>query len=551
MAISDQSHRQDLATASAAPKTPTTSRTALEKNEDFVVDPMEYRGRNDDYITTSTPTQTSLASQARAIHNHNITATANASIKNASNHSMGTPNRSGNSSRNSYSMRSQKSPNDSRSFDNSPFIHDSPINTSHRFSSHEKTRERGNPNSPVCLSEFVTIASTPTTTSTKIKRRRSTNTSQDAAASVGNSSGSGAGLPSTGATTSISAHKQQQQMANMINRSSEKDFPAFTPKGKVTRTPSTMPSSTPSPQPSSMATATITTTPKSAKPVKRVVPTLISNNRNEFTSSAFRSDNNLLDLSHGETDISRDILKTQKDVIRQVFMEEKQADNNARAFLKDQGVIKSDPNYSGPLIDLSKITNEKVLLRLIQTYSLIFDLNLVTNILNEISFLVNLINLDSDPYSMKNAEPIFGHHFNSNIQEQKRSPPQQQQPNQNVNQILDGIFKNVNNCIYFGIGVLKYQKHTLCLLDTTSMKVLLENERINRFGHAIKDELFRAYAHKTQLELSIASQTTPFKIGQSFQVFYQQEHDTKINFPSSQEFTAFKKQRDAFYMILR
>lgn len=497
-----------------------TPSETIEKNKNAADDfgDLMARRMNTDYISTSTPTHTP------AKHGHHVN---NASIKNSSNYSLGTPtNRSGggNSSRNSYSMRSQKSPNDSRSFDNSSFTDSpttSPFNVSQRFSSHEKSREpRRTPNSPICLSEFVTAA-----TPAKTKRRRSANTSQDGS------------IPGTNMA------KQQN-----LNRSSDKDFPAFTPKGKAIARITPTPTPTPAVP---LANATASNTPQLIKPVKRVVPTLISSNRNDFTSSTFRSDNNILEVTHEETDISRDILKTQKDVLRQVFMDEKQSENNIRVFLKNTFSVKANVEPAGPPIDLTKITNEDVLHKLIRIYAIILDLNLITNILNEIAFLVNLINVDSDQYCENNPQlMITAKDIDEQQQQQQKQPKKPQESHQMAEQILPIIFKNINNCVYFGLGVLKYQKHLLCLLDVTSLKVLLENDRLSKFGQAIKDELFRTYAHKSQLELSISSHDTPLKIGHSSQVFYQQEQDTKKNFPTAQEFTAFKKQRDAFYTIL-
>lgn len=471
-----------------------------------------------DVVAESTPT-TSTPIQSKAIHSESL-----ASVKNASNFSVGTPNRSSNSSRNSYSMRSQKSANDSRSFDTSALAQDSPMNASHRLAANEKSRERRGQNSPVCLSDFITNAMTPTGAVTgKVKRRRSVqtpNTPQDTAAVANSSTGS----PAVTTPGSGSKPPHPQQLVNVMNRSSDKDFPAFTPKGKATRIVPTMLSSTSSPIASAAS-------PKFNKPVKRVAPLTISRTGSEFTSSSFRADNNILELTHEEVDIRHDLLKTQKDAIRQAFMaEERAADSSKRTLLKEQLSLKLGANYPTQSIDLSKITSEKMLLRLVQIYSLILDLNLITNILNEIAFLVNLVSLETGP--MIGAAAIVSHTTSAN------------------QQLID-TFRNVNNCVYFGIGVLKYQKHTLCLLDTTSMKALLENERLNKFEQTLKDDLCRAYAHKTQLRSqSIASHDTSFQIGQSMQVYYQQEHDTKMNFPSDQEFRAFKKQRDDFYAIL-
>lgn len=443
-------------------ETPTSATSKKDKNiaEDFR-DLMESRMTDD--CVTSTPRHTPFKNNKSN------------SAKNSSNWSAGT-NRSGNNSRHSYSMRSQKSLNDTFSFDSSMHV-DSPI-VSQRFALNDRSKDRRHHISPISLSEFVTAA-----TPIKGKKNRSINTSQE-------------------------------NQGSNVDRSSDKDFPALTPKGKTGRT-------TPS---------------EKKKPVKRVVPTLISGNQNNFTSPVFRTDNNILGLKDEDTDISRDILRTQKDVIRQGFMEENQPEHkNALQIYKKKCEIKSVEKKLIDVIDLTRVTHQTVLDRLIEIYTIILDLNLTINVLNEIAFLVNLINIDCEMFDgIDNALDInsdekHGAHIVND-------------------RLIDDVFKSMNNCVYFGLGVLKCQNHFLTLLDSTTLKVLLDNDRIIKFGPDIKQELHSTYNHKAQLE--VASHSVSQKPGHSFQVFYQQEQDTKINFSSAQEFTSFKKQRDSFYTIL-
>lgn len=70
------------------------------------------------------------------------------------------------------------------------------------------------------------------------------------------------------------------------------------------------------------------------------------------------------------------------------------------------------------------------------------------------------------------------------------------------------------------------------------------------------------YTHKMQLERLLRTQDTfnssivagcnaaLLASNTSMKVFYQQEQDTQMYFPSSRESAAFKKQRDHFYSIL-
>lgn len=393
--------------------------------------------------------------------------------------SVNTPNRSagGASSHNSYSFRSTPSfPNNSalKSFDNS-------FPGSPDIVRLEKSRDRRNLNSSVCLGDFIALSP-----ATKQKGRKSYNSSFEVSPT--------------------------QQLS--INRSSDQDFPTFTPRGNMVKT-------LPSQQ-------SDTSTPK-VKPVKRVVPTLISSNRNEFSYPAFRSENNILEVNHEEADITRDVLKTQRDAIKQVFADEPSP--NLRTALKDKLAIKC--TNPAPPIDLTKITHKPILDKFIHIYVVILDLNLVTNVLAEISFLVNLVNSDTEEYYDRNPHLL----------ETLESTDEKQ--------VREMLLKYINNCVYFGLGVLKLQKIVLRLLDTTTLKVLLENERLTTLDADIRDLLKKIYTHKVQLESIIQDHNTSFKNSSSMKVFYQQDDDTRDNFPSPMEFATFKKQRDGFYSIMR
>lgn len=318
----------------------------------------------------------------------------------------------------------------------------------------------------------------------------------------------------------------------------DRDFPSFTPKVRTNRIALT--SSTPQ-----------SVTPKS-KPTRRVVPTLISSSRSDFASPAFQLENNLLAVTHEEeADNTRQELKMQKDELRKVFQDEPSAPTCLRALIHERlGATKTNvPAKAAPPIDLDKITNRTALDKFVAIYSIILDLNLVTNILTELAYLVNLINVDADEYHER-----YPHMMTTGIEAMANNATDGQ------NEIDTGtgnessttlLLRNINNCVYFGLGVLKLQKHVLRLLDTSSIKVLLDNERLTTLDATIKDDLMTVYAHKMQLESSLHGHDSAFKVhNSSMKVFYQQEQDTQINFPSSREFATFKKQRDTFYSIL-
>lgn len=468
-------------------------------------------------------------------------------------------NRSANSqnrnSQSSFHSTRYHSSNDSKSFDdnNSSTSFDISIGNNSVRSSHEKSKDmrRTANTSSICLGDFITTHT--------VSRQQQQSHSQKARKSMS------------------SAHERNSP-TNPLQSSHERDFPSFTPKGKPNRmalTPATATSLSSVSTSLSFSTPTnaihhhhhqSSTTPSksiqpSLKPTKRVVPTRIAavttnasntipnHQANEFNCPAFHSDNNILELTHEENaDSTRDLLKSQKDAIRRVFQQEaeqmKPAESNLRLAIHESlggttmttataAAAASTTVKNVPRIDLNQITNKSMLDKFIGIYSIVLDLNLVTNILTELAYLVNLINLDANEYYERNPHMLDG------------GSEETEQP----------LLKNINNCIYFGLGVLKSQKNVLHMLDVVSIKVLLENERLTTLDSTIKDDLMSVYTHKMQLERLFRSHDTLNNItatsnNSQIKVFYHQDEDTQINFPTSRESVAFKKQRDHFYSIL-
>lgn len=89
----------------------------------------------------------------------------------------------------------------------------------------------------------------------------------------------------------------------------EKDFPHFTPKRKINRIALISLSSV-----TQVSDTMVTPTPKSnynVKPKKSAVPTPIGTNSDKFNCPAFRSDNNILEVSHEKcADSARDFQKS-------------------------------------------------------------------------------------------------------------------------------------------------------------------------------------------------------------------------------------------------
>ncbi|XP_055592421.1 protein disks lost [Uranotaenia lowii] len=285
---------------------------------------------------------------------------------------------------------------------------------------------------------------------------------------------------------------------------------------------------------------------------RRIVPTSvlsdrgsISGNKHDFNSSSFKSDNNLMNLTEDslELDMSqkdeRGLLRNYKDIIKSTFeaAEEQNVDTNRMLQTALRNSINTPRKLSEsalvpPIrIDLAKVTRKQEIERLVHIYSLLIDLNLTPNVLSEIAYLINLVNTESDPFDT--ASSISS-----------------DQSDESVNYFT--ILKNVNNCVYFALEVLQLQKSLLALLDSTSLKVLVENERINGLCPSLNGFLREIHGQKLQLDGSVQRMLDmSVKLVNGGNVFYQQEADTKEHFPSDKEFGAFKKQRDAFCTIYR
>jgi codanin-1 len=121
------------------------------------------------------------------------------------------------------------------------------------------------------------------------------------------------------------------------------------------------------------------------------------------------------------------------------------------------------------------------------------------------------------------------------------------------------LLKNVQNCIYWAGKTLGYQRAVLAQLDSTTLKVLIENERIRILNPKLFESLRQIHQAKSQLDASmVRSNALRFNKYQQLDgndsissVFFQQDVDNRDNFPTDQQFGAFKKQRDIFYSIFR
>ncbi|XP_053691841.1 protein disks lost, partial [Sabethes cyaneus] len=293
------------------------------------------------------------------------------------------------------------------------------------------------------------------------------------------------------------------------------------------------------------------------KAKRRVTPTIVSksfSNKHDFTSSSFKSDNNLIDLTEDslELDLSqkdeRGLLRNYKDIIKSSFdaVEEQHRDTSKmlqtalrntivtpRKLSEGSGTAAAQPVH----IELDRVTERALIDRLVDVYTVLIDLNMTPNILSELAYLINLINTEFEPTESAAAQeeidqtrPIF---------------------------LAGTILKNLNNCVFFALQALHRQRTLLGLLDSVTLKVLIENERIASLDQPLSSYLREIHAQKLQLDndvhklLDVSSFNFANSATGGINVFYQQEADTREHFPSDREFGAFKKQRDAFCTVYR
>lgn len=355
-------------------------------------------------------------------------------------------------------------------------------------------------------------------------------------------------------STSMSKVKNRKNTKDTPNKSenssllSESDFPAIgkrTPKSNQKMVATTSSNSI-------IGSPKENTTP--IRPRKRVAPlTLKTTAQNNFGSIAYRTDNNLLNINNDDTKISRDLLKN-IDVIAKEFENESQPDRTMHFY--GQFNKQNDCTASTAVkIDLTKVTQVDVLNRMILIYTIIIDSNLTTNCLTEISFLLNLLNAEFTDHCQQQPQSAL-------CEEESSIEPLDEQVDELIEPHLINrqcsivssslIFKNIHNCVYFSAGVLSKQKHLLMLLDITTIKVLMDNERFMEHSECMREFLTNVYAHKLQLDSAKCSNhDVSFKQGGGNNVFYQEEDDTKDHFPSMREFSSFKNQRDGFYTVFR
>ncbi|XP_068149620.1 LOW QUALITY PROTEIN: protein disks lost [Drosophila tropicalis] len=277
-----------------------------------------------------------------------------------------------------------------------------------------------------------------------------------------------------------------------------------------------------------------------AKPRRRVLPMTISKNVSANSSfgdtSSFSNDNNLwrlsqnselLDRSQGaalELETRQTLILKRHEIRNEAPVSGGPVDRAPQDIdnASSEGGCKQMTNET---FDLTGLHNQKQLELLATIYEQLLNLNLVPNVLGELGYQLQLLN---NIHDMSNERT--------------------HQKDLDFSPMVRLTFHK--DCIYFVLRLLEYQKKLLMQLDRKSLGVLLQQERLSLLP---KDLLMK-------LELTCQQKQENFKnniesnakiTNQQQNVYYHQEKDSRDNFPTQNEFGAFKAQRDLFYKCLK
>ena len=159
--------------------------------------------------------------------------------------------------------------------------------------------------------------------------------------------------------------------------------------------------------------------------------------------------------------------------------------------------------------------------RLAQLYNLCIDHRLVPNILVELNLVLQL-------FTVKDQIPS--------------SKPMVAIPRK------AGLFDSVHNSVFFASMVLSHQVHLLRHLNCDTIIYLVENNRLKEFCPENVIETLESYKEEANRNFDPINSSS---INSLESVRFQEETDSRNNFPNDKTFTDFKKQRDLFYELLK
>ncbi|XP_001955958.3 protein disks lost [Drosophila ananassae] len=268
-----------------------------------------------------------------------------------------------------------------------------------------------------------------------------------------------------------------------------------------------------------VATAASTVTPQS-KPRRRVLPMTISKNVSANSSfgdtSSFSNDNNLWRLSQSSEIFDRSQgAALDMEARKSLLLHKQEIKSEAPVNLSQQEQRTPDEEVL-PVesVSLEDVRDTGHLQLLSAIYGLLIDLNLVPNVLSELSFAIHLLNI--------------------RVTTQSPEEPTATKPFERLS--------DYKSCIFFAAQLLENQQKLLLQLDRKTMGVLLQNERLSLLPQSMVQQLEASCQQKQDCS---REETAPSSAQQN--VYFHEEKDSRDNFPSENEFRAFKSQRDLFY----
>lgn len=266
-----------------------------------------------------------------------------------------------------------------------------------------------------------------------------------------------------------------------------------------------------------------TTTTPTTKPRRRVLPMTISKNVSSCSSfgdtSSFSNENNLLRLSQS-CELDRSQVAALEQEARKTLLLYKQEIKSEAAVASVEQQDREQNSEPNIIISLEHVSNPQQLELLAAIYGQLIDLNLVPNVLSELSYAMQLLNirateLESPESEQSSALSLLSRH---------------------------------KECVYFAVQLLEQQKELLLQLDRKSLSVLLQHERLSLLSKQLQEQLELTCQRKQQQSKRDSIIPEP---QQQQNVYYQHDKDSRDNFPSQHEFCCFKTQRDLFYKALK
>ena len=160
--------------------------------------------------------------------------------------------------------------------------------------------------------------------------------------------------------------------------------------------------------------------------------------------------------------------------------------------------------------------------RLAQLYNLCIDHRLVPNILVELYLVLQLFTVK---HQIPSSKPI------------------------GTSARKAGLFVSVHNCVFFASMVLTHQVHLFRHLNHDAIDYLVENNRLQEFCPENIKETLASYKQEAKRDFDTVDGS--YIINSLESVRFQEETDSRDNFPDANTFTDFKKQRDSFYELLK